>query len=745
MILVITDSVDLSMIYATTIGGVMIGKTSIRRTNFDNKKELLREKAETDGFLSTFFRGEPYTFVHLPPEVYTLNRMMDYDTSYADPNARPIPFIPDKFEYRCDDERWGRFLPKLEDMCRNAISIVNATSDSMSGCLAFLHFQKMFQITKTITRVRPNVLSEQKILEAFNSPEDGTEIRDFGDACILYERLNWLVNCNVSNAIMKALNWKAAIAAGRIESLLLNVIKQETDPISGSSIIRLKEKKSGLIIECAAPAQTPIKKGAKVEPLGELSSGKRLRSIGSCFPILMRCGSELGMPLSEATEALWRLFIGGYISWPSPSESTPWSLKPALTAAVSQLAKQPRFKGMISPGDIERFVGWDNEGTSGGRVATIVTSLDPSSLPASDRAVYDIVGDSIVREFALPEYITPVFRCGDVSIASHEAVPAALLSGAWVVSEVVEPSDKEYKDYQLIYDVLPYFYAALTEDFRYFNSPLKNLEDWGLVEKHIGGGYTVSELGRKLLAYTSATPLVHPEDTAYWDKRFLRVTNGQASAQTVFNEITPYINDLVKSVDNVVAALNATGGIPASDCVCPVCKSPLEWDKDKKSWVCTNSPTCSFVLPGTYRKRRLTVRDMAMLVSTGESDMLFDFPGGKSGTYPGRMILNARQQLELTFASKCMCPKCKANRLNEYQWGLSCPDKRCGFTANTNRRGVRLTEEDEIAIFSGKKTRWIKGFVSEEGKPFVARLYLDNELKIRFEFPAKGKNGGTAK
>lgn len=200
-------------------------------------------------------------------------------------------------------------------------------------------------------------------------------------------------------------------------------------------------------------------------------------------------------------------------------------------------------------------------------------------------------------------------------------------------------------------------------------------------------------------------------------------------------EVTPYINDLVNYVKVAVDVIQATGGIAPSDCVCPVCGAPLEWDNDRKGWDCSGTnQSCTFFLPGTFRGHTLSVRDMALLLTKGESKMAFDFSGAK-GTFPARLRLNANHQLELSFQSHCLCPKCKRNYMNEFQWGLACPDKECGFTANTNKKGVRLTEADEEDIFNGRRTRWIKDFLSGKNQPFTARLYLTDDLKIAYEFP----------
>lgn len=744
MVLVITDDLALSMVYATSLGGIMVGKQSIRRKNLDEHKALLTQKAQTDGFLTTFFRGEQYVFVCVPFGTYALNRMVDYQEDYKVLDNRPVPFFPSNFEYRCRNEQMERQRSRIESFCNDASGIVNATTDSMMGMLSFLHFQKQFQFNKTVTRVRPTTLSEEKILEAFNAREDAVAFRDFSDACLLFERLNWLVNCNVSNAVMQATGGRVQMAAGRIEAILLNIINQETSKTSGNGRVLLKDSVSGRELLCKVmppplgkPDLTKLRKGLRCSPNEPANGKKPTKHIGNCFSILIRSGIEHGLPLQAAADALWRLFIEGYITWPSSSQATPWSLKTALTAAVSQLAKQPQFKGRVSPADIERYVGWDTEGLSGGRTATIVTAKAPDGLSGAELAVYSVVGESIIREFApSSEYIVPEFDVGGLKVTAQEELPVSVVSsGKWSVKKVFLPGELPYVDYLLLQDVLPYFDMALCEDYRYFLPPLDNILAWGMASRADDGSLHITKRGELLLKYVSSTPLVNPAETAFWDCRFLKVATGVASAQGVMAEVTPYINDLVNYVKVAVDVIQATGGIAPSDCVCPVCGAPLEWDNDRKGWDCSGTnQSCTFFLPGTFRGHTLSVRDMALLLTKGESKMAFDFSGAK-GTFPARLRLNANHQLELSFQSHCLCPKCKRNYMNEFQWGLACPDKECGFTANTNKKGVRLTEADEEDIFSGRRTRWIKDFLSGKNQPFTARLYLTDDLKIAYEFP----------
>jgi DNA topoisomerase-3 len=49
--------------------------------------------------------------------------------------------------------------------------------------------------------------------------------------------------------------------------------------------------------------------------------------------------------------------------------------------------------------------------------------------------------------------------------------------------------------------------------------------------------------------------------------------------------------------------------------------------------------------------------------------------------------------------------------------------------------GKRLTEKQIHALIGKGKTGLLKGFKSKSGKKFEARLHLDPQWKVAFEFP----------
>ena len=84
-----------------------------------------------------------------------------------------------------------------------------------------------------------------------------------------------------------------------------------------------------------------------------------------------------------------------------------------------------------------------------------------------------------------------------------------------------------------------------------------------------------------------------------------------------------------------------------------------------------------------------------------------------------------------------ICPKCGQGRIIEGQRGFGCNRYRegCDFVVWKVIGGKRLTEKQIHALIDKRKTGLLKGFRSKSGKKFDARLRLDPQWQVAFEFP----------
>lgn len=80
------------------------------------------------------------------------------------------------------------------------------------------------------------------------------------------------------------------------------------------------------------------------------------------------------------------------------------------------------------------------------------------------------------------------------------------------------------------------------------------------------------------------------------------------------------------------------------------------------------------------------------------------------------------------------CPKCGKD-MRELNWGWSCtgyPD--CKFSISHEIAHKKITEQNAKDLLTKGETELIKGFKSNAGKNFDAKLTLDEEKKVVFKF-----------
>jgi DNA topoisomerase-3 len=86
------------------------------------------------------------------------------------------------------------------------------------------------------------------------------------------------------------------------------------------------------------------------------------------------------------------------------------------------------------------------------------------------------------------------------------------------------------------------------------------------------------------------------------------------------------------------------------------------------------------------------------------------------------------------------CPKCRQGTIREGRKGWDCSRWRegCDFVIWRTVAGKKLTGVQAKTLLSGRATAQLKGFKSKEGKSFSARLKLDEQFHVVFDFDAAG-------
>lgn len=87
------------------------------------------------------------------------------------------------------------------------------------------------------------------------------------------------------------------------------------------------------------------------------------------------------------------------------------------------------------------------------------------------------------------------------------------------------------------------------------------------------------------------------------------------------------------------------------------------------------------------------------------------------------------------------CPKC-GQPMEIAPWGYSCKNENCAFRIGHTIAGKMLSHAEMKALLEGGSIGPISGFKSKKGTEFSAKLSLDKEFNINFEFESDGKFHG---
>ena len=87
------------------------------------------------------------------------------------------------------------------------------------------------------------------------------------------------------------------------------------------------------------------------------------------------------------------------------------------------------------------------------------------------------------------------------------------------------------------------------------------------------------------------------------------------------------------------------------------------------------------------------------------------------------------------------CPKC-GGALEVAPWGYVCPKAECGFRFGHTVAGKMLAHAEIKKLLAGETVGPVSGFKSKKGSEFSAKLSVDKDFNIQFEFESDGKFHG---
>lgn len=281
-----------------------------------------------------------------------------------------------------------------------------------------------------------------------------------------------------------------------------------------------------------------------------------------------------------------------------------------------------------------------------------------------------------------------------------------------------------------------------------------------------------TDLGRFLIASIRSRPLTSPELTGDWEAKLREIERGRLAPEHFMSEIARFAQSIVGDEPDQPIDPGRLGD-------CPRCGRPVI--AGKRGFGCSAwKEGCTFVLWKEVEgvpldehqirellQRRVLARAIALpssgpsLLRLADSGDLLPIPVphalskrfGGPRSQPSRTTGVPRsksskrrkvpktasgEQSKSAFAPIALgpCPRCGAEVVEQPK-SFSCRDWKsgCAFAIWKSISGKRITARTAKTLLTQGKTATLKGFKSRAGKPFAARLKLD-EGEVRLEFDA---------
>ena len=291
-----------------------------------------------------------------------------------------------------------------------------------------------------------------------------------------------------------------------------------------------------------------------------------------------------------------------------------------------------------------------------------------------------------------------------------------------------------------------------------------------------------TEKGRGLIGIVAA-PLKSPELTAAWEQKLKDIEEGRLQARPFYQSIVEFVNNLITQVPQspalppealAVAAgpgRKGSSGDPSSALPpCPACGRGQIVETPKAYGCNRYKEGCPFTIWKSMAGKKLSLKQARDLIAKGSTGPLKGFKSKAGKKFAARLKMDEQFKVVFDFedqptrtaaapnhkaqssmpatanpmpkeAPMLTCPKCGRGQIIEGKRGFGCKRYKegCDFVVWKEIASKKLTPKQVERLITKGKTTLLKGFANKGGRPFQARLKLEDDGRVGFEFPGPQK------
>jgi DNA topoisomerase-3 len=696
----------------------------------------------------SFYESDDYIVTFAVGHLLELINPEDYDERFKKWRMADLPIIPDEFRLQPRDKKAAKQLKAIHNLIRrdDVDRVINACDAGREGELIFAHIYETAGVDKPVERLWINSMTKQAIREGFERLRPGDQLQPLESAARARSEADWLVGMNATRAAtIRGRAWVGGVVSlGRVQTPTLAIIVRRERQIQA-----FVPEPYWLVHATFDPRYDglwfdPVKADDKDTPTGEETRIKEAARAGEIVAkVDGKTGTVESVERKEQSESAPLLYDLTSLQRDA-NRRFGFSARRTLQAAQSLYEGK---KAITYPRTNSRYLSGD-----------LVSALKPTAetlLPIDDY--------STAARFVLDLEQLPLGRVvNDARVDDHHAI---------IPTDVQHDVDTFSPDERRIFDLVarrflavfhpPARYArttiiTLVEDERFRTRGKVTLQaGWRAVygveadqEKAARASDEDEGEGRELpqLEQGQQVRVVSVESEAKETKPPPRYT--EATLLSAMETAGKLVDD-----EELREAMKERGlGTPATRAETIETLIRREYiervGKDlqptpKGLQVITmleEHPLTSAELTGDWEKRLADIEH-----GNGEKQEFLDGIAQFTKSTVEAIEALDKEKLRPERVELGLCPRCGAEtgeiiRENSRAYGCTSWKSReetgCGFVIWKRVAGRTLTPEVARQLLEEGKTKEVlSGFRSKAGKPFRARLVLNNEGKVEFEFP----------
>lgn len=664
---------------------------------------ILKVTNKENGYYSSSEYIVTYAFGHL----ISLENIKFYNEEL---NLSSLPIIPDVFKLKVtNDPGIKKQLKIIKNLASKANSIINAADAGREGELIFRYIYNYLKLDLPMKRLWISSLTNESIQKGFKNLKKGSDYNNLYLAAKARSEADWLIGLNASVAISKANNNGLFLSLGRVQTPTLALIVKRTfnnqnfKPVD-YFVIDLKISKNNLFFKLNYKDSFDEKNKANIiiENCGlkVIVEDIIFKEIQEPTPLLydltslqMDANKIYGYSAQETlnlTQALYEKHKA--LSYPrTDSKYLSDDMHNDVFNTIKNITDNNIYKKLIKVNNKKPF---NNNKVTDHHAIIPTGNENLSSLKDNELNIYNLVKNKFLAAFSEP----CIKNITTVTFSSNNIAPFTLKGT--IIKNLgwrLFTSTKNKEDI-----ILPSF---------------KKGEKLPIVSKNV------------VTKQTTPPPLLN-------DSTLLKLME-TAGKEIEENDLADALKD--KGIGTPATRANVIETLINRNFIIRNKKYliPTELGIDLiKSILKAKAKIVSPKLTGEW-EYKLRLIEKGELSYSNFKNNINEFTKELTNK-----VIEAAKYLTYNPNDKLsICPKCKKGKIKESKKSFYCTNynskkEKCTFTIWKNIAGKNISEKNIKQLINKGITTEIKGFKSKKGKLFTAKLKLDNNFKINFEFLA---------